>query len=136
MQGRTALAALLASAALSACGQEAKVAPARIEITAAVQPPPAIAPAVAAAPAKPGKVRSGTLKTRPSVAAPRAATPATTGAKPVPVGRPKRTGARRFRAAQLRALRAHCATRPPDDPRCVGGRVDERVAFAPFEDRR
>lgn len=44
--------------------------------------------------------------------------------------RSPRPNARRYRAAQVRALRAHCAMRPKDDPRCDGTRVVERVAFA------
>lgn len=132
MQGRTALAALLLSAALSACGQEAGPAPARIEITSGPAVAAATAAPAAAPPARRGRVRTGTLRTRPKVPKPQAAsTPASTPRVPAANARP--TSARRFRATQLRALRAYCATRPADDPRCVDGRVDERVAFAAFE---
>ena len=137
MQGRTALAALLVSAALCGCGQEARVAPARIEITSA--PPPATAPSVTqtaettkARRPRAGRVHTGTLKTPQSVPAPSAAAPVAT---PPAVARPPRADAGRFRASHLRALRAYCQTRPAGDPRCVDGEVDERVAFA-FEEAR
>ena len=134
MHGRTALAALLVSAALSACGQEASVAPAKIEVTDG--PPPAAAPAEAPAQApRAGKVQRGTLQTEPRVAVSPTAPVASAPRRPVatPARRPD---ARRFRASQLQALRVYCATRPPADPRCVDGRVDERVAFAAFEEAR
>ena len=141
MHGRTALAALLVSTALYGCGQEATVAPARIEIESGPPPPSAKAVASAAAaphkgpPPRPGRTRRGTLKMPQTVPAPSAAgVPARTQA--VPATRPTRKSVQRFRAAHLSALRAHCATRPPADPRCVNGRVDERVAFAAFEDPR
>lgn len=133
MHGRTALAALLVSAALSGCGQETSVAPVRIEITDG--PPPAATAAPVPAPRAGGKARRGTLKTKPTVAV----APTVAGA-PVPAARPaapvSRPSARRFRSTQLRALRAYCATRPPADPRCVDGRVDERVAFAGLQEAR
>jgi hypothetical protein len=140
MQGRTALAGLVASVALAGCGAQAPPQAASIEIVkapaaTATAAPVAAAPAASQKPRTPrrrvGRMRSGTYKTAPLVAA-----PAVKGTV-VPVRAAKRRRTKpdyaRFRAAQLEVLRTHCATRPKDDPRCDGTRVNERVAFAAFE---
>jgi hypothetical protein len=45
-----------------------------------------------------------------------------------PAVHPPRSQAESYRRSQLHALEAFCATAPPD-PRCLGTRVNERVAF-------
>lgn len=138
MHGRTALALILGSLALAGCGAEPKVQPASIKMTESPPAAEAVTPPkdpLPAAKARVGGSRSGTFKSEPIVEAP----PSRPAAVPVRrVRSPRRTkrSYARFRESQLRVLRAHCATRPEDDPRCIGDRVDERVAFAAFEDRR
>ncbi len=131
MHGRRALAAILVSAALAGCGTEAQVEPARIEIKQEPAAKPAQPGPGAARPRtrkRVGRTVSGTFRTAPAAHAP-----------VTPRGRPKRARRpdyARFRAGQLEVLRAHCASRPANEPRCNGTQVDERVAFAPFEAAR
>ena len=122
--------AVLVAVPLSGCGQQAGAATAEIEITqaGAAQPPEA----TSAAPAADSHVRTGTRRTPSLVTAPAAPEAATAPAAAVPTRRKPR----RYRRSQMQVLRAHCATRPADDPRCRDGRVVERVAFAALEDGR
>ncbi len=137
MHGRRAAAAMLAAAAaFGGCGGDARIEPVKIEVVearAAVDAPPR-----ASRKARPGRAKNGTLRTRQLVPAPAPASPTVPpAAEPAPRSRPaKPSSPQRFRAVQLEVLRAHCATRPANDPRCDGARVNERVAFAAFEAQR
>lgn len=72
--------------------------------------------------------QTGSFSTAPQVSVPGMTGVSAVGSAPKPSGKPV-WSRRRFRVSQLKALRAHCATRPKDDPRCDGARVNERVAF-------
>jgi hypothetical protein len=134
MQGRRALAAILVSAGLTGCGAQAEVEPASIEIVR--EPVASIVPAPsrrATAPPRVGRTKRGTFRAAPTMRVP-SRSPVPPASRPTK--RRKRADYARFRAGQLEVLRAHCATRPKNDPRCKGTEVDERVAFAPFEGSR
>jgi hypothetical protein len=86
-----------------------------------------------------GRIVKGTHGAKPSSLSGVAAQPvapavmAAARAKHVqrPTGRvvhPPRSQAASYRRSQMAALTAFCATSPPD-PRCLGTRVNERVAF-------
>jgi hypothetical protein len=137
--GRTALAAILATVALAGCGSaEPEIQPASIHLSQPAAAPIVAVPIEAPKPAKRrrvGRVKQGTFKTPVAVSIP----PARQLAPPItPAPRAKRVSKRAsyasFRTSQLRVLRAQCATRPKGDPRCNGTRVNERVAFAAFEE--
>jgi hypothetical protein len=120
------IALVLGAALLAGCGGErpgSVPAPPPIEIVEA-------APAPTAEP-EAQEARSGSFKTAPMVSAPSVPVAAAPAVAPVkkPAGKP-RWSYRRFRDGQLKALRAYCATRPKEEPRCDGTRVNERVAFA------
>jgi len=134
MRSSGAVAVVAAVTALAGCGADekraAQVPAAEAEPVAAVRvadPPPAAPPRVN----RPG-VRRGTFRTAAMVEAPPAApaAPVRFVAAPERDRLPARERALRSRASLLAVLRAHCAARPKDDPRCDGGRVDERVALA------
>lgn len=139
--GRTALAAVLAMGALAGCGAaEPEIQPASIRIGQPAAPPAVTAPVEVPVPVKRakrqrvGRVKQGTFTTTPAVSVPPAPELAPIGPAPRAKRVTKRASYSSFRSSQLRVLRAYCATRPEADPRCNGTRVDERVAFAAFEE--
>ena len=143
LHGRSALALLAASIVAAGCGAERAVDPDPATIQIIERPEPSVAspaPERRAVPrrrARPGKTRAGTYTLQPRVRTPAAPAAPVAARTTEPV--PARSTSRRkgssaaFRRAHLRALRAHCRTRPADDPRCTGSEVDERVAFAAFD---
>jgi hypothetical protein len=153
MTRKRMLVCVLAAASLAGCGAENETNRPRVALTAAPATNDTVTPAetTSRVPArKPdtesriGRVVEGTYGTKravrnvpaqpvpPSVmAAARAQHVQRPAARTV---RAPRSRAAAYRRAQMPALEAFCATAPPD-PRCIGTRVNERVAF-PKENAR